>query len=640
MSFLTPIAFAGALLAIPIILLYMLRLRRREVLVSSTFLWQQILRDSEANTPWQRLRRNLLLLLQLIILACIVFALARPFIVVPAVTTGQIELLLDASASMNATDLQGGGSRFEEAKRQALSIVDTMGINDTMTIIRVTDVPEVIQAATGDASALRAAINAAQPGQAQADWVGALTLASADAVDSSNFNTVIISDGGLGDASGLQGVPGNVQYIPVGQSSDNLAISALATRALPGQPPQLFAQITNYGQQDADVVFDLRVDGNLFQAHNYTVPAGSDLPIVTENLPQNFSVLQAGLTVPANSKVSDNLAEDNTAWAVSTDSGVHRALVMTNGNRFLDQVLTSIPGIKAFKGDITRPMPTDKYDLYIFDGWLPPDNTLPNGDLLIINPPQNTSFFTVGADTDQTGHIEVTKNDPRTNFVDFKDVNILKFKTVTGTDWADTLIKADGGPLLLAGQQNGRQVAILTFDLHNSDLPLQITWPILMANLLDWFTPRAAISVPGGLQVGQSLSIQAPLDATNIRFTLPDGSTSDLPVNRPTLAFAGTTMPGIYSADIQDGSGKTLQSSQFAVNLFSPTESNIAPRSSLSLSGNTITPATHEEVGQREFWPWAALLALIVLLIEWFVYQRRLQVRTVFRPTLRRREAG
>ena len=104
MSFLTPLALIGGLLAIPIILLYMLRLRRREVTVSSTFLWQQLLQDQEANTPWQRLRRNLLLLLQLIILALLVFALARPFITVPAVSTGQIAVLLDASASMNATD--------------------------------------------------------------------------------------------------------------------------------------------------------------------------------------------------------------------------------------------------------------------------------------------------------------------------------------------------------------------------------------------------------------------------------------------------------------------------------------------------------------------------------------------------------
>src|SRR3982750_567333 len=108
MALLTPIALVGALLAIPIVLLYMLRLRRREVVVSSTFLWQQIVRDNEANTPWQRLRRNLLLFLQLIILALLVLALARPFITVPAVTTGQIELLLDASASMKASDMPNG----------------------------------------------------------------------------------------------------------------------------------------------------------------------------------------------------------------------------------------------------------------------------------------------------------------------------------------------------------------------------------------------------------------------------------------------------------------------------------------------------------------------------------------------------
>ncbi|HLU10946.1 MAG TPA: BatA domain-containing protein, partial [Oceanobacillus sp.] len=103
MSFLAPLAFLGALLAIPIILLYMLRLRRREVVVSSTFLWQQILRDREANTPWQRLRRNLLLFLQLLILAALVLGLARPYVIVPAVSAGQIAVLLDASASMNAT---------------------------------------------------------------------------------------------------------------------------------------------------------------------------------------------------------------------------------------------------------------------------------------------------------------------------------------------------------------------------------------------------------------------------------------------------------------------------------------------------------------------------------------------------------
>lgn len=96
MSFLTPLALIALALAIPILLMYMLRLRRREVVVSSTFLWRQIVRDQEANTPWQRLRRNLLLFLQLLILLLLVLALARPYITVPAVSSGRTALLIDA----------------------------------------------------------------------------------------------------------------------------------------------------------------------------------------------------------------------------------------------------------------------------------------------------------------------------------------------------------------------------------------------------------------------------------------------------------------------------------------------------------------------------------------------------------------
>lgn len=631
MSFLAPLALIGGLLAIPIVLLYMLRLRRREVVVSTTFLWQQIVRDNEANTPWQRLRRNILLLLQLLILALIVLALARPFIIVPAVSTGQIELLLDASASMNAIDVPNGSTRFEEAKRQALSIIDTLGTNDTMTIIRVADVPEVIASATNNPIVLRQAINNAQPSQAVADWVAALTLASADAIDKTDFNMVIISDGGLGDASGLPGVPGEVRYVPIGQSNSNLAITALATRALPGQPPELFAQIANYGTQDAEVIFDLRVDGQLFSADRYVVPAESSLPIVSSALPDDYTVLQAGLTMPADSTVPDYLAEDNTAWAVSSGSGLLRALLMTEGNLFLEQVLRSLPSIQAFKGDVTRPLPNQEYDLYILDGWLPTNNQLPDADLLFINPPSSTALFTLGAETDRTGDIQVLRNDPRMAFVDFGDVNILKFRPLGSVDWADELVTAEGGALLLAGEIGGRQVAIITFDIHNSDLPLQITWPVLMSNLMEWFNPRAAISAPDGLSVGGSLPIHLPFDATDLRITIPDGSVRDLTVDRSTLIFADTDQPGIYTAEILAGDA-VVQTAPFAVNLFAPGESNIAPRDSINLSGNIINPSTREEVGQQEFWPWLALLALLILLIEWYVYQRRIQVRTLFRP--------
>ncbi|HEX2622658.1 MAG TPA: VWA domain-containing protein, partial [Phototrophicaceae bacterium] len=199
MQFLTPLALFGALLAIPIILLYMLRLRRREILISSTFLWQQILQDQEANTPWQRLRRNLLLLLQLIILTLLVLALARPFITVPSVSAAQTALLIDASASMNATDGQDGATRLEEAKQRSLEIVDTLSSGSIMTIIRVDTTPEILTPYTGDRERLRQVINDTQPGEGGGDWLTALTLAAEGGRGVEDFSIVIVGDGGLNE---------------------------------------------------------------------------------------------------------------------------------------------------------------------------------------------------------------------------------------------------------------------------------------------------------------------------------------------------------------------------------------------------------------------------------------------------------
>jgi hypothetical protein len=633
MQFLTPLALLGGLLAIPIILLYMLRLRRREVIVSSTFLWQQILRDTEANTPWQRLRRNLLLLLQLLILAALVIALARPFVIVPAVGAGQIVLLLDASASMNAADVDGG-TRFEAARQAALDVVRTLGAGDSLTVIRVADVPEVLAPATNDRLALTTAINNARPSSASADWPGALTLAIGGANEASELDLVIISDGGLGDPALLPEVPGEVRYIPIGQSAENVAITALATRSRAGQPPQLFTQITNYGTQDAEIVYSLTVDGELFVSNFYTVPAQDDIALVSEQLPAGFSLVEASLTIPAASTLPDHLALDNRAWAVASGAIDRRALLMSPGNLFVEQVLRSLPAVEGFRGSIERGIPQQPFDLYILDRWLPA--SLPPGDLLIINPPRSTDFFTVGPESSQAANIQVTRSDPRAQFLDFRNVNILAYNQITDVNWAEPLVSAEDGPLVLVGEIDGRQIAIFTFDIHNSDLPLQIAWPVLMANLLDWFAPQNIVTVADSLGVGDPLVVRPPLTAETVRVTLPDGTSRDLPVDRQTVVFAGTDQTGIYTLEVIEG-GVVVQRQPFTVNLFAPEESDIAPRQTIQIGQTTITPGEREEIGQMEFWPWVALIALIVLLIEWYVYQQRQHAPRRIRLTLPRR---
>ncbi|GAB4516867.1 MAG: BatA and WFA domain-containing protein [Anaerolineae bacterium] len=636
MNFLTPLAFAGALLAIPIILLYMLRLRRREVTISSTFLWQQVLRDQEANTPWQRLRRNLLLFLQLLILALIVFALARPFIVVPAVSAGQITVLLDASASMNATDEDG--SRFDAAKREATAIVDTMSAGDRMTVIRVGDVPEVLASSTDNRTQLREAIAEAQPGLSEGDWEAALNLAAAGSTTTDDFTIVMVSDGGLPENTGLPGISGEVRYVPVGSSGENVAITALATRARGGETPELYAQITNYGETEARVVFTLFVDGERFAAQNETIPAGADRAVISRSLPEGFTTLQATLTQSVNAAAPDHLAVDDVAYAVSGDGGARRVLVVTEGNLFIEQVLRSLPGLDVVRSDNPNALP-ENFDVYLFDALVP--TTLPEGDLFFINPRASTALFTVGAESENTANPAlVNRSDPRLNFVEVNQLNLLRFRQVGSVDWAEALITVEGGPILLAGENDGRQVAVMPFDVRDSDLPLQITWPVLMANLMEWFTPRAVITVTDSLSVGDSLSIRPPFEADSVRITTPEGEARVFPVERETVIFAGANTPGIYTLELLAGEN-VLSAQPFAVNLFSGLESDIAPVSqeNLTLDGTVLTLETENELGQREFWPFIALLALLFLLIEWVVYHRRLRVPTVFRPIATRRPA-
>src|SRR4030095_8252015 len=181
MQFLTPLWFWLTALAIPIILLYMLKLRRKQVQVSSTWLWVQLLRDQQANAPWQKLKRNLLLILQLLILAALVIALARPALRVPTVATGSASVPLDASASTNATGGTASQSRFEAARKSVTDLISGLSSASSMTLILVGDTPQTLISSESDKSLLKNALNNAQVTQASADWQGAFWLCAGGA---------------------------------------------------------------------------------------------------------------------------------------------------------------------------------------------------------------------------------------------------------------------------------------------------------------------------------------------------------------------------------------------------------------------------------------------------------------------------
>ncbi len=582
-------------------------------------LWLRLLRDREANAPWQRLRRNLLLLVQLLILTLLVFALARPFLPVPTVTRGSVVVLLDGSASMLARE--DDTNRFALAQREVEQLISNLDGDALMTIILVGGAPRVLVAGSDDRPLLRQALEVATARPETADWPAALALAAGAVQGFEDGRIVLVSDGGL--PSNVPALPAETIYVPVGASTENLAISALATRDGPAGP-QLFAAVTNYGPRPQRALLDLSLDGELFDARRIEVPGGESTNL-NWDLPERTTVVSARLSEPEN----DHLAADDEAWAIHAGGASRRVLLVSEGNRFLETALSVLPGMELFKvdpGQFSLVGGQEPFDLYVFDTSLLPAE-LPDADLLLVNPQgfaagqsgDDVPLLTFSGVFSDTEVIRV-EDSPILRFVDWSSVNVRTASEVDVT-WARPLVSAEGGPLLLAGEQGGRRMAVMTFRLQESDLPLQIAFPVLMANIVNWLSPGSALLSGDGYAPGEPVRIGPDASAATIIVRKPDQTLWIQDVNEPAMIFQETDQLGVYEVLARDQSDERLVG-RFAVNMMSAAESTIAPAESVRLGSSSLEAPDDGSVGQRELWPWLALLALIVLLIEWWIYHR------------------
>ena len=628
MKFLNPQALLLGLIAIPILLMYMLRLRRRAVTVSSTMLWEMLLRDMQANTPWQRLKRNLLLFIQLLILASLVLALSRPVLPVPGITEGSVIVLLDASASMNAVDVSP--SRFEAARIFTRSLISNLSNGNSMTLILVSEQPILLASGESDKAHLLAVLDTASVTQGEADWDAALALAAG--VHSATMgsgkpsqSTIILSDGGLPPTQ-LIALPGKVSYLPFGVSSANLAISALSARST-GSAVQLFASLANYSTLDSTAILSIYIAGSLSSAQQVSVPAQGTYTLILDGLPLAQGVYSARLSqVTYTDGSGDMLPLDDLAFTVFTPTRVGQTLLVTPGNIFLEQVLSILPNITPFRLVVEDPLdfdlPPEPFDLIVLDGVFPATQDLPDGNLLLINPPSNPLITVTGAYPVSAELI--SKPGALMEGVDVDTIHIAQASQVELPVWAEAQLYTGQGPLLFSGETQGRRIAVLCFDLHASDLPLQVAFPILFANLTAYLVPPRLLVAPDSLSPGQSLSITPSSQTTEVNIITPSGSTIPIVVGGADSVFTQTSEIGLYAIEAQTIQG--MEVTHFPVNLFSPLESAIQPADTLHIGSTTISTVAPDEVALKELWPWLAGLALALLLLEWWLYHGRLRL--------------
>lgn len=603
MQLFNPLAFGFAVIIPLIILLYLLKPRRQEIMVPSTYLWEQVQKDIEASNPWQRLKKNLLLLLQLLAAALLVMALTRPYLPVAQDSARHLVVVLDSSASMAANDVSP--SRFDEARRIAGEMADQLGPGDCMTLITMEEKPGILVSASRDRKEIKRRLDGLRLGSGSADLELVLAIVSAMLKNDNNISLLILTDGGVKPLENQIELSCPIKVELIGKSSDNLAITTLATRC---QGPQVItlARVQNFSNREIQSDIELQAQGSLIDARSLVMKPGEVRDIIWDELPPGVELVEARLLL------QDIYSPDNQAWAVVQVAGKNRALLVTPGNIFMEKALNLSEALELYRTSPENyPHQNEHYDLYIFDGWLP--QQLPQASIIVLNPPASNPFFVVNGTKKNIVSINVSPDEPLLRYVDVNGWQIASASNINLPAGFKSLFQYEQNPLLVAGYYQGQRVALFSFDLHNSNIPLQTGFPILINNLAAWLLPERHDNA--GVISGNEYRFTPLANSREIIVQNPDGKEERFKTPFPP-AFS-TINPGPYRfTQISDDREHGFYVVKDSGNLL---ESDLNPK---NLDWIQIKQKSVKNISNREFWSFLVVICLFVLLLEWEVYRR------------------
>jgi Ca-activated chloride channel family protein len=647
-----------ALLALPllglVIALYLLKLRRPSAPVASLHLWGSITRDREANSLWQRLRVSILLLLQVVILLALILALARPWVPSREPIGQNVVIVMDVSASMASRDDPGGPTRLQNVQSKAKQIIDNLPQGATAMLITSGDHAAVQVPSTDDRSRLRDAVDALSPQPVPTDLTEAMKLTGVVAGRQANSAVWVLSDGAFASVADLvDPIPAAVTFVPVGKSSSNQGITALSLdKGSAGL--SLFLQVSNSDSFTVTRRLDLLADDAPWSARNIEIgPAGTQ-EVVVPDVPLGARVLGAELAG------ADALDIDNRAWVVNRASVPANVLLVSTGNKFLELALSLLPTVTLYKVAPADYKPDATinglpFDLTVFDARTPVTalQSLPAGALMLFAPPSPNPLIQVSnavtdpvlsvprpADANDTtaGHDQLLR------YVDLSQLHIAEANSLVLPTWGRSVLSSQSGPLIVVGEQAGRNVAVFGFDLRDSDLAVQTAFPLLMRNLVTYLLPLPAGGLPDQVSPGQPVTLESlPGGVDRIVVEDPGAREHAYNVSGPQarVAFGDTSQVGVYYVTQYAGTNIVAQEA-FAVNLFSRDESLTPPNArpglpvGEALAGSAEASSDDRTPFKREMWPLLALAGFIVLLVEW-LYAQRVVIRRAITEAQNRR---
>jgi hypothetical protein len=644
------------LAAVPplIVALYFLKLKRRPLEVPSTYLWHKSIEDLHVNAIWQRLRRNILLLLQLLLLAAVALALIRPSWHGLQLTGHRFIFLVDNSASMQATDVKP--SRLDDAKRRVGELIEQMRSGDVAMIISFCDTSRVVQTFTDDRRRLRETLAAIRPTWHATSLLEALKVASGLANpgrSSQDMNDVrvasalpaklfIFSDGKFPPVTGFE--LGNLEpvFVSIGQAeAANVGIVAFSVGRNEAKPGQLqaIARLTNFGPAAASVPVQLYRDGQLRDEDRLDLPPGR-----SGGVPFDLGVLDSGV-LRLKIKTGDALATDDEAWAVLSAPRRTKILLISPGNEPLETALATKSAREVAEVDIQRPgyLKDPKYtaqaslgtcDLVIYDRCQP--DKMPRANTLFIGSLPTEGGWKAGKKVPAPQIIDAVGSHPLLQWIDLGDVLLAEGTPLAGPSTASVLVDSDSGPMMALAPREGFEDLVLGFVLvdeavsadGHAERYIGTNWPIrasfasFVLNVVNYLGGSRDAGELGSVRPGSAVTIDAPSGGKVPQVRMPSGrmvAVQTLPSGK--FSFTETDEPGVYEVVT---AGKPGQ--RFAVNLLDERESDIqpGPAPTIKIGHVEVKNQSGWESHRRESWRVLVAAGLVVLLVEWYIYNRRI----------------
>ena len=578
----------------PVIMLYILKRKYKEEVISSSLLWKEVYKNTRANTPWEKFKKNIMLLLQIIIILSVILALMSPFISMGGKSYKNIIMVIDNTASMN-TIYDGSNSRLEQGKALAKEYLNSTKEGTNTYIISYDGTSNLLL--NGDFNKYNATsiIDKISTSYSSGDISDVVSFVKAigDGVGE-EYEALIFTDKQMA----ISDINGRIVYL--GNSGLNASVDNVSHKFVDDKV-KVIANVTNNGDSLYEGDFSLYNGEELVAVEGLTLQVGESKTLSFELDSLNSDYLKGELSR------KDILMEDNTYYHVVNENKVKKILLVTDENIFLEKAFGSIENTEVYKtNDVSNITDNDDYDLYVFDNKMP--EVMPRkGNILFINPNSN-EFFNVlqGGEIGQATAVKGSVS----SYLENTQFTLSEYNIIETPYYGTNILTIDDNSIGFKGEINDRKIAALSFDLHATDFALKKEFPILIYELGEELISTGMV-YSNNFKAGEKIVVKSSDFESEINVTYPNGDIKDLKSGEE---VKGELALGIYKINQNDNN------ESFSVNFPTSSESDTSVET-IGENDNIVHGKSNLKSGFN-LTPIFILLAMLVVAFDWILYKK------------------